>query len=242
MPWSAVYNFFDNNSFSGMFGILLAAVGASHFGFKQYRRQKTYEEIEKRYIHSIDNFLAYLHENRIISETNFGNALKTLQHFRDMEPSFFKEWLKIKNFRNQDISAHMPHSFFVCAQLLGTEEFQKICVRNVVDLSADNEYFISEIPLSLIKLIDSFPDRCKTRDQRKAISDNLAEEIKKRRGRIDKDKLYELLPIIESISFLAKQMNIDTYEKLNEMGKSKPIEGKLAEIKKLFLSIKEEES
>lgn len=220
----------NNNSFASIFGLVAAALIAGWFGFSQYRKQKDYEEIKSHYLNSIDDLLIELHKRRIISENNFTHALQTLQYFRDAPPDLLKKWQESNLFNRERIPTHMPQSFFICAQLFQNEVFNKITINVIANMAHVNDYFVTELPLTLSTLFERNPENYKAREQRKVLADQLQEALMKKNKLLIIAKVYELLTVIESISFIAKKLNIDTYDKLNKFNENPEIIAKLNEI------------
>lgn len=223
-------NFFDTIINADLFnanilGITLGAILTALIAFWRYKKQRDYENISKRYLENgFEDLIQYLNEIRMTIEDNYALTIQTLRYFRDLDYVAFKIWLETRQ-PGKQLSSMMPSSYGICSLILKDKSFQVLCIENFIKSAQINEYFVSEIPqLLLSESISNDLRVADSREKRKGIADKLAEEAANRQRQTHEDnKLYQLISILERILLRSRALNIDSYEKLENVNQDKEI-------------------
>lgn len=219
--YNFLYHLFDNAIFNSILGFLGAAFLAGYLGFRQYRKQKNYEIIQKRYIQEIENFLSYVHSIRIRSENNFSHTLRVLRKFKDLKPAQFLQWLNEvemdDDLGEKGVKAHMPSSLFTFAYLFGlngNHKFMQDCV-DIGIKSSDANNFFADAPSILKQEINENDDLDINDAKRKEIADNLFKRITAKNKELI--TVYGPIGKLENILFKLRKMEIDNYKQIESL-------------------------
>lgn len=227
-----IIEFVDKFLNSNTVAVVIGALIAGWFGFKQYRSQKTWENINKRYFEEgIEDLIAYLHNIRKANEDSYSNSLKMLSYFKGFPIEDFKVWFKNFNSDNKSISFSMPKSFFVINKIFRDKNFNEVCLNVFVDNASINNFFNSEIPLILNKYIKN-PNSIKG-DQVSLSKELTGQVVEKFKVNYEESGVYSINEILEKILLRLKEINIYSYKKLGEAKNDKVIKNLLSEFQKI---------
>lgn len=212
--------FFNSNTVAVIAGALLAG----WFGFRQYRSQKIWEKIDERYFKKgIEELIGYLQYLRIRIEHNYSYSLLILKYYKTFDNKKFLEWFdNLKDIKEKGaLSAKVPNSYLVTAQILKNENFNKLCMSLFAQVGDINDYYISDCIVSL-HTVTQEPERAKLNKEQ--IFKKLVSEGNKRFDEIDeKLGLYVLIEMLESILLVLRKQNINSYKNLEEVHQNKEI-------------------
>ncbi|MEA2098353.1 MAG: hypothetical protein U9P70_04765, partial [Patescibacteria group bacterium] len=147
---------------SNTVAVLVGALMAGWFGFKQYRSQKIWEKIDERYFKDgIEEFISDLQRIRRTLEHNFYYSLLVLKYYRDLDNKDFLEQFDLKRIKNNNkLSSKIPSSLWITNLFLKNEHFNKVCVNLFASVGAINDYYISDCMVGLDMMIED-PKRIK---------------------------------------------------------------------------------
>jgi len=227
-----IIEFVDKFLNSSTVAVIAGALIAGWFGFKQYRSQKTWENINKRYFEDgIEDLIAHLHNIRKANEDGYSNSLIALKYFRDLSMEDFKIWFKNFDLNNKSILFSMPKSFFIIKKIFKDENFDELCMNIFTNNASTNNFFNSEIPLILNKYIRN-PNSLK--GDQTSLSEELRKQVaEKFKVNYERSRIYPRIEILEGILFRLRKINIDSYKKLEEAGNDKVIKNLLSEFQKI---------
>ena len=227
-----IIEFVDKFLNSSTVAVIIGALIAGWFGFKQYRSQKTWENINKRYFEEgIEDLITYLHNIRKANEDSYSNSLIALKYFRDLSIEDFKIRFKDFDLNSKGILFSMPKSFFIIKKIFKNENFDELCMNIFTDNASANDFLNSEIPFILNKYI-------RNSNSLKGSQTSLAEELMKQvvekfKVNYEKSGIYPKTEILEGILFRLRKMNIDSYKGLEEAKNDKVIKNLLSEFQKI---------
>ena len=227
-----IIEFVDKFLNSSTVAVVIGALIAGWFGFKQYRSQKTWENINKRYFEEgIEDLITYLHNIRKANEDSYSNSLIALKYFRDLSIEDFKIRFKDFDLNSKGILFSMPKSFFIIKKIFKNENFDELCMNIFTDNASANDFLNSEIPFILNKYI-------RNSNPLKGSQTSLAEELMKQvvekfKVNYEKSGIYPKTEILEGILFRLRKMNIDSYKGLEEAKNDKVIKNLLSEFQKI---------
>ena len=227
-----IIEFVDKFLNSSTVAVIVGALIAGWFGFKQYRSQKTWENINKRYFEEgIEDLIAYLHNIRKANEDSYSNSLIALKYFRDLSMEDFKIWFKDFDLNKKGISFSMPKSFFIIKKIFKDESFDELCMNIFTDNASANDFLNSEIPFILNKYIRN-PNSFK--GNQASLSEELMKQaVEKFKINYKESGIYPKTEILEEILFRLRKINIDSYKKLEEAKNDKVIKNLLSEFQKI---------
>jgi len=211
--------FFNSNTVAVITGALLAG----WFGFKQYKSQKIWEKIDERYFKKgIEELITYLHYLRSRIEHNYSYFIIVLKYYRDFDNETFLKWFdNLKNLKEkQSLSAKVPNSYLITAQVLKNEDFKNICISLFAQIGDINDYYISDCIATFYTTINE-PER--TTLDKKQIFDKLLSEGKKRYDEVEKLGLYTLIETLEKILLVLRRQDITSYKTLEKVYQNKEI-------------------
>ena len=227
-----IIEFVDKFLNSSTVAVIIGALIAGWFGFKQYRSQKTWENINKRYFEEgIEDLITYLHNIRKANEDSYSNSLIALKYFRDLSIEDFKIWFKDFDLNNKGILFSMPKSFFIIKKIFKNENFDELCMNIFTNNASANDFLNSEIPFILNKYI-------RNSNSLKGSQTSLSEELMKQvvekfKVNYEKSGIYPKTEILEGILFRLRKMNIDSYKRLEKAKNDKVIKNLLSEFQKI---------
>lgn len=227
-----IIEFIDKFLNSSTVAVIIGALIAGYFGFKQYRSQKIWENINKRYFEDgIEDLIACLHSIRKSSEDSYANSIIVLKYFRKLSKEDFKNWFKSFSPDNKKISYSMPKSFFITQKIFENKSFDKLCASIFRENAEISDSFVSQVSLISEKYRnDSQLIRKGNLYKEELLNRKYTEEYKK-----VFDKTLLTIEILEKILLRLRKINIDSYEKLKEAKNDKVIKNILLEAKKLKL-------
>jgi hypothetical protein len=203
--------------------IITGAFVATFFAFDQYRRQKIYENINKRYIENgLEDLISYLDGLRVIIEHNWSNSLKLINNFKNYDYERFLASIRDKKFENI-ISSKIPTSFFRCYHLFDDVFFQQTCTDIFVDAYIANEFFVSDLPNILSKDFIGKSTALDSIEKRAEFIEKMKEEIDRKYSEIRKDLIYEIMELLEDILFRIRELDVNSYEELKGIKTDKNI-------------------
>ena len=227
-----IIEFVDKFLNSSAVAVVIGALIAGWFGFKQYRSQKTWENINKRYFEEgIEDLITYLHNIRKANEDSYSNSLIALKYFRDLSIEDFKIRFKDFDLNSKGILFSMPKSFFIIKKIFKNENFDELCMNIFTDNASANDFLNSEIPFILNKYI-------RNSNSLKGSQTSLSEELMKQvvekfKVNYEKSGIYPKTEILEGILFRLRKMNIDSYKRLEKAKNDKVIKNLLSEFQKI---------
>ena len=227
-----IIEFVDKFLNSSTVAVIIGALIAGWFGFKQYRSQKTWENINKRYFEEgIEDLITYLHNIRKANEDSYSNSLIALKYFRDLSIEDFKIRFKDFDLNSKGILFSMPKSFFIIKKIFKNENFDELCMNIFTDNASANDFLNSEIPFILNKYI-------RNSNSLKGSQTSLSEELMKQvvekfKVNYEKSGIYPKTEILEGILFRLRKMNIDSYKRLEKAKDDKVIKNLLSEFQKI---------
>lgn len=225
-------DFIDKFLNSNTVAVIVGALSAGWFGFKQYRSQKIWENIEDKYFkRGIEDLISYLNNLRTIVEHNYFNSLRILKYFRDLDYTIFlNRFNEIDDKQAQSISAEIPYSFIVLNTILNDLNFTKLYLSIFPTMSSINDYYITDMMLCL-GTVAKEPKRLTT--TKKELVEKLLKESQKRYDEMSKElRLYDVIVFLENILFRLREMNIDSYKKLKNINKDLRIQNLLRRLEK----------
>jgi len=201
--------------------IVVGGLLTGYFGFRQYRNQKSWEIIDKRYFENgIESLIVYLNKLRLVCENNYSNSLLDLSNLANHKK------LELKYER---VSLSMPNSFLITLSLLeGNEDFGSLCTDIFIESGFVNNFFVTTFPIKL-KDIQRITDIAK----RKVMIKKLQREISEIFERIRKRGIYDTIENLEDILFRLRKINVNSYKKLENAKNDKIIKELLINFKKI---------
>ena len=218
---------------SSTFTVLVGALVAGWFGFRQYRSQKIWEKIDERYFKKgIEEFISYLQHLRTTTEHNYTYSLSVIIHYRDLNNKDFLEWFDLKKIKENNIlSSKMPNSFLTTSRLFKNKHFKKLCIDLFVNIGRINDYYILDCMRSLYAIAEN-PE--KEEFAKKETANKLLEECYQKNREINEElELYNLIDVLEEILFVLRKSNIDSYRKLEQVHKNKEIKELLKKLESI---------
>lgn len=221
---------------SSTVAVLVGALIAGWFGFKQYRSQKVWEKIDERYFkNGIEEFISDLQIIRRTLEHNFTYSLLVLKYYRDFNNKDFLEWFDLKRIKNSNkLSSKMPNSLWITSLVLKNEHFGKICANLFASVGAINDYYISDCIAGLY-MIAKNPERSKLTKE-ETVNKILKESNQKNKEVYKELRLYVLIDILEEILFALRKLNINSYKKLEQAHKNKEVKELLKKLESIKIS------
>lgn len=221
---------------SNTIAVLVGALIAGWFGFRQYRNQKVWEKIDERYFkEGIEEFISDLQRIRRTLEHNYYYSLLVLKYYRDFNDKDFLEYFDLKQIKeNNKLSSKIPSSLLTTSLVLKNEHFGKICANLFASVGVINDYYISDCMVGL-HMIAKNPERAKL--TKKETVDRLLKESNQRNKEVNKKLgLYDLIDTLEEILFVLRKLDIDSYKKLEQAHKNKEIQELLKKLESIKLS------
>ncbi|MCK5084687.1 MAG: hypothetical protein KAQ64_03465, partial [Candidatus Pacebacteria bacterium] len=204
-----IIDFVDKFLNSNTVAVVIGALIAGWFGFKQYRSQKTWENINKRYFEDgIENLITHLHNIRKANEDCYSDSFIALQYLRKLSKKDFEVWSKSINIGNRNILVNMPKSFFIIKRIFENNNFNKLYKDVLKDNIIVSDSFISQIPLILK---ENNNDSGLLRDKVLLEAEALNRKSVKEYRRVHKKTLLTI-GVLEEILFRLRKMNIDSYK------------------------------
>lgn len=152
---------------------IISALAASYFtylfGFKQYLKQKTREEIREDYIkNGIDKVIKALNRSSFLCDFNFAKAIRIIEYLEKslMDRKLGEEIIK-KVFSEMQTMTIAPPPEIYKVQLLGGEyqDFFRWIIETIADYSRYIDYLRHELLLE-IELYFRYPEKYCGKEQR----------------------------------------------------------------------------
>ncbi len=140
----------------GLIGLLLSVWLASRLGFKGYRSQKIYEDIDRIYFRNgIDQLIYDIEEIRLIIESNYSDAVFLLGYLESLDDKVFIRNILKKSMLGV-VNKKIPGSVFVFIDSIGSskslDELFGALFANTVKI---NDFFNEELRFILNSYLDN---------------------------------------------------------------------------------------
>lgn len=224
MTWEIFGEILSSNTVAVICGAILTAV----FVFPQYKRQKVWENIEKRYFQEgIESLISHLNYLRTTIEENYANFSRIIRDFELSNSNDFKLWFSQNNITERKIlSAKIPESFLITAFVLKNDSLNKICI-NIFAIAHDINKNLSIIPI----FIDAISERLSIGQSKNEIVSKMREIAKEEYKEARDSGLYILIEVLESVYFELRKKNLNSYEDLAKVYESPEIQSILEQLK-----------
>lgn len=238
MFWNTILNFFLAFLDNTIVVVVVGALVAGWFGAKQYRTQKIWNDIDERYLKKgIEDLITHLAYMKNTIEENHAQSLTIASLFHDIyDEDTFDTWYKERKPPINVISPKIPHSFVITSSILGgNRHFEKLCLHIFSELPQMNGYYISTL---MIILKDSCADpewRKNRKEENQRIAEICLKQIEQKPKEINESGISEILTRLETILFILKEKNINSYKKLRKAYKDKKIETELKALEKIAI-------
>ncbi|MFW5884781.1 MAG: hypothetical protein ACOCUF_00915 [Patescibacteria group bacterium] len=235
----SILDFIDIFFNSNFVAVVVGGFLAGYFGFKQYKKQKNLESIDKKYFENFEELIRYLGEIREKLEHNYSTCLMIARYFRDLKENDFIVWLeKESSYEFSLFSSKMPASFFVVNYLLNDNKFKLDIEKLFAKFQFVNDYFVSDF----IFCVKRF-DKAKKNDSTLTKSDyyeKLVDEANKNNQ--ESIVIYYAIGYLEKILLEIRKMNIDNFDKIENVKNSKKIKNILLEFNEKLETLEMQES
>lgn len=234
MPSTTTFGFSVICLNSNVIAVIVGTLLAGYFGFKKYRAQKIWGNIEKRYFQEgIEDLISYLNHLRTTIEDNYENCTRVIKYFRDLNYKSFLEWFdkSQKSISERALSSKIPSSFLIISPMMKNTHFDKLCLSIFAEIAGINDCYISDIILGLIKVAR---EPISAKIPKEGIVKKTISEAQKRYSHVDKELgLYNITMTLEKILFELRKMNISSYEKLKNSFKDPKVVALLKDLEKI---------
>jgi len=216
----------------GQIGIVFISV---FLGFRQYGKQKTWENIEKKYFENgIDALILYLNNIRSLVEYNYVQSIDIIKYFKIYDAKVFLEWLKSEDAvaasdKQIYFFGKIPDCFLITQRLFNSKILDRFCIKIFSGITAMNGFYMSFFPFQLKRLAQELAN-CdiesikETKELKKKYIEFLDKELREKYEYFDKEfKIYELIDVLENVLIELRKMDISSYEKLDKIKKNKKI-------------------
>jgi DNA-binding XRE family transcriptional regulator len=216
MGWKIfVLEFIDKFFNSSFVAVTMGGFLAGFFGFFQYKKQKVWEIIDKKYFsEGLDGLIKYLGKEREKLEDNYSTCLLIARYFRDLPTDSFLKWIEKENvYKFKLVSSKMPREFFTVNYLLRNRDFKLKLEGLFAKMQEINDYFVSDF-IFCIKNYDK-------KQNKQNYYKKLVDEARSRNKKIE--DIYYIIGYLEEILFRIRGMNIDKFKNVTEIKNNKEI-------------------
>lgn len=223
-------DFIDKFLNSSTVAVIVGALLAGWFGFRKYRSQKVWENIEDRYFKKgIESLILYLNYLRTTVEHNYSNSVRVLKKFKELDHKEFLDWFDKRDVKqDQFIPAKIPNSYMISIEILNNVNWGVLCGHIFSEMSFINDYYITEMMLCL----RSFDEESKGLNK-KEFAEILDQILEKKIDEVKELRLYDVIEVLEGVLFRLREMNINSYKKLKNINKDLQIQNLLKKLEKV---------
>jgi len=230
---------------SNFFAISIGGIIAGFFSFWQYRKQKVWENIERRYfMNGIEELIRYLNEMRTTLEHNYSQALLILKYFRDYDEKHFLQWIELarKTGVRSDskvLSAKMPDALLVTLRMLENKHFARLSSGIFPQIMSLNDFLISDITIGLEIFANS--SQAEKKIEKKELIGKTEEELRKRWKSVKEMGLYEIITVLEDVLDELRKFQPSSYREIEKISKNKRVQEILGRLEKIEVPLSRQE-
>ena len=229
-----VFEVLDKVLDSNTVAVILGALFASYFGFKQYRNQKLYEGINEKYFKSgIEKLISYLQSIRTKIEHNYSYSLKIISDFQSLDKETFLERYPDSELTEKDnmVSGQIPNSFTITSSILKNEHFNNVCMGIFAEAHFLNYFYMSTVLVSLHRALNG---KNPSLEEKTRLFKKLTEKAKDIHREFDKELGgYLVVEKLEEILMRLKEIDVDSYKKLKNIYLDEKIKESLDDLKEI---------
>jgi hypothetical protein len=234
-----ILDFIDIFFNSTFVAVIAGGFLAGYFGFKQYKKQKNLESIDKKYFENFEELIRYLGKIREKLEHNYSTCLMIARYFRDLKENDFIVWLeKESSYKFSLVSSKMPASFFVVNYLLNDNKFKLNLENLFAKFQFVNDYFVSDF-IFCVKRFDKAKQNDATLTKSNYYKKLVDEANKKNQESI---MIYYVIGYLEKILLEIRKMNIDKFDDVEVIKNSKKIKNILLEFNEKIETLEKQEN